>query len=167
MKAIIVALSLLILPITVKAQGKMRPVLDSTVTCSYYKGMHEFSENAAKANQILEVFYIVQEMPRAIAKTGEIEGILDKVILMNKLERTNKGAIHFQCVVNCKGKAGDFQIIDCPVEILNIGYQVLDILRDRCSDWKPGRQASTEVDVLIQIKVSVSEGKFSVVAPVV
>ena len=128
MKAIIVALSLIMLPTTGMGPGKMRPVLDSTVTCSYYKGMHQFSENAAEANQILEVFYIVQEMPRAIVKTRDIDGILDEDILMNKQERTIKGTIVFQCVVNCKGKAGDFQIIDCPIETLNIGYQVLDIL---------------------------------------
>ncbi|MEN8251715.1 MAG: hypothetical protein ABFS32_22540 [Bacteroidota bacterium] len=167
MKAIIIAFSMIVVPVAMKAQGSMRPVLDSTVTCSYYKGTYEFSENAAKAKQVLEVFYIVEEMPKPNTRKRDIEDTLNAAILMNKKEKTYQGAIELQCVVNCKGKAGDFQIIDCPTEILNIGYQVLDTLRDIDYEWQPGRQGDSEVDVLIKIKVSVSEGMFSVVAPVV
>ena len=167
MKAIIIAFSLILVPVAIKAQGTMRPVLDSTVTCSYYKGTYEFSENAAKAKQVLEVFYIVEEMPKPITSKSEIEDALNAAVLMNKKEKNYQGAIELQFVVNCKGKTGDFQIIDCPAAILNIGYQVLDTLRKMDYEWQPGRQGDSEVDVLIEIKVTVSEGLFSMVAPVI
>jgi hypothetical protein len=167
MKAIIFTLSLIVVPVAMQAQGSMRPVLDSSATCSYHKSTYEFSENAAEAKQILEVFYIVEEMPRPITPKGNIENVLNDAILMNKQEKTFQGTINLQCVVNCKGKAGDFQIIDCPAEILNIGYQVLDLFRDKIYEWKPGKQRGNRVDVLIRIFVSVNEGKFSVVVPVV
>ncbi len=167
MKAKIIALALIAFPVAIQAQVTLRPVLDSTFTCSYYKGTHEFNENASKAKQILEVFYIVEEMPRPITINGDIEEILNDVILMNEQEKTFKGTFNLQCVVNCKGKAGDFQIIDCPAEILNIGYQVLSVFQDKIYEWKPGKQHDYNVDVLIQINVSVSEGKFSIDLPVV
>jgi hypothetical protein len=167
MKSIIIAFCMFVVPVAMQAQGAMRPVLDSTATCSYHKGTYEFSVYAAKAKQILEVFYIVEEMPRPITPKGNIEDILNDVILMNRQEKTSQGAITLQCVVNCNGKAGDFQIIDCSTEILNVGYQVLDLFRGKIDEWKPGKQRGNRVDVLIRIFVSVNEGKFSVVVPVV
>jgi hypothetical protein len=167
MKSIFIAFCMIVVSVAMQAQGAMRPVLDSTATCSYHKGTYEFSENATEAKQILEFFYIVEEMPRPITPKVNIEDILNHVILMKKQEKIFQGAITLQCVVNCKGKAGDFQIIDCSSEILNIGYQVLDLFRDKIYEWKPGKQKGIRVDVLIRIVVSVNEGKFSVVVPVV
>lgn len=167
MKLKIIAIALITLPIALHAQGTFRPVLDSTATCSYYNPTYEFSENTAKSKQILEVFYIVENMPKPNTPKSGIEYILNNGIQMNEQEMANRGNIYLQCVVNCKGKAGDFQIISCPTEIVNIGCQVLNVFRDRINKWEPGIQAGNDVDVLVKIKVSVSNGKFSVVAPVI
>jgi hypothetical protein len=167
MKSKIIAIALISLPIAVHAQGTIRPVLDSTATCSYYNPTFEFSENAAMSKQILEVFYIVENMPKPNTPKSEIEDILNNGIQMNEKEMTNRGNIYLQCVVNCKGKAGDFQIISCPTEIANIGCQALNLFRERINKWVPGRQGGKEVDVLVKINVSVSKGNFSVVAPVI
>jgi hypothetical protein len=160
-------LAFIVIPIAVQSQSINRPVLDSTVTCSYYKATYEYGENAAKAKQILEVFYIVEEMPKIKFTKSDIETSLNDRVLMNEKEISCNGTINFQCVVNCKGIAGDFQIINCSTGILNIGYQVINILRDNFFEWEPGKQHGQSVDVLIQGFVSVHNGKFSVVIPFV
>ena len=167
MKAIVLTVCMIVVSLSLKAQGTMRPVFDSTATCSYYKGMYDFSENAAQAKQILEVFYIVEEMPKLITPNRDIEDILKKDIQMNEQEMTYLGDFYLQCVVNCKGIAGDFQIISCPSDIVNISCQVSDIFKDKLKKWEPGRQRGRKVDVLVKIKVQVSNGIFSVVAPVI
>ena len=167
MKSTVITVALIAFPIALLAQGSIRPVLDSTATCSYYNRTYEFSENAAKSKQILEIFYIVEKMPSPNTQKSEIEDILNNGIQMNEQELTYRGDLYLQCVVNCKGKAGDFQIISCPSEIVNIGCQVLNVFRDRINKWEPGRQRGKVVDVLVKINVSVSKGKFSVVAPVI
>lgn len=166
MTARIIAIFLIVIPLQGIAQGNMRPVLDSTVTCSYYKGIHEFSENANSSKQLLEVFYIVEKMPVLLTPGSDIEDLLNDTILLNEQEKSICGDISFQCVVNCKGVAGDFQILDCPSQMLNIGFQVLNVFRDEYYKWEPGMQAGYGVDVFIRIKVTLRKGVFSLHIPV-
>lgn len=166
MKSRFLALIILAFPIASQAQSTMRPVLDSAVTCSYQKRTYEFSENASMGKQILEVFYIVENMPRSITSKNDMDDILNNSIRLNEQEKSFTGDIYLQCVVNCKGKTGDFQINHCPAESINIACQILNIFSDKFNKWKPGNQRGNEVDVLIMIKVSVSKGQFSVVAPI-
>ena len=73
--------------------------------------------------------------------------------------------IYLQCVVNCKGKAGDFQIIHCPSELVNIGCQLLNVFHDKINTWEPGKQKKINVDTMIKIMVKISNSRFTVIAP--
>lgn len=165
MKTKFLNLLLLVCPVLLNAQKEFRPIIDSLMTCTYYNYTHEFSENASTSKQILEVFYIVEKMPRPNISAIEIEDILKGSIRFNEQEMTFNGEIYLQCVVNCKGKAGDFQIVHCPAENVNIGCQLLNVFREKINVWESGIQRGSSVDVLIMIKVSVNQGKFNVVAP--
>ena len=135
-----------------------RPILDSTIVCSRYEtwfGEYEMS-----------FFYIVEQMPRPKIPIDVIENILEKEIRFNAQELSYNDTIGFQCVVNCNGEAGDFQILKCPDEFVNIGCQILNILRTQLAEWDPPIQRGENVDILALIAVKIDKGQFEVVAPV-
>jgi hypothetical protein len=165
MKSTFVYLVLLACPFLLHAQHGFRPIMDSTATCSYYNHTYGFSENASTSKQILEVFYIVEKMPKPKLSENEIAHILKNHIRLNEQEMTFNGEIYLQCVVNCKGKAGDFQILRCPNEYINVGCQLLHLFREKINEWESGVQRGKNIDVLIKIKIELNQGKFNVVAP--
>lgn len=172
MKSRIIATFLLIYPLMISAQYKFRPIIDSTATCSFHKGLsvtRYFSpESPGKYTEevALEYFYIVEKMPVPKNTLKQIEECLDREVSLNEQEKGLNGNLYFQCVINCEGKAGDFQIIYCPEEFVNIGCQVLNVLRDNLVMWEPGKQRGVDVDVLIKIRTSVINGKFKISSPV-
>ncbi len=151
-----------LLPASLSAQYGFLPVRDSTATCSYFNFNYTFSENPGKAKQLLEVFYLVDKMPVPEISAEEMAGYLESVIRLTNREKTITDDIWLQCVVNCQGIAGDFQIIQCEAEIYNIGCQVLQVFKEKFREWDSGIQRGKAVDVLIRVKVSVKEGKFCV-----
>ncbi len=82
-----------------------RPILDSTIVCSYYE--------TRSGDYEMSFFYTVEHMPRPLISTDMIENILRKEIRLNTKELLYHDTIGFQCVINCHGKAGDFQILKC------------------------------------------------------
>lgn len=173
MKNRIIASFLLICPFIASGQYEIRPILDSTAACSYYDGLavERYFDPDAPDKYIekvhMEIFYIVEKMPIPKFELIDLENSLDKKIQLNEQEETMVGKMHFQCIVNCKGEAGDFQVISCPDELSNIGFQVFCFVREKMVNWQPGNQRNHNVDVLIKIQVSLNNGKFEVMAPVV
>ena len=149
----------------VYSQYGFRPIRDSLETCSYYNHTYEYSESASKRRQILEVYYIVENMPKPMISISEIENMLERDIRFNSHELTYNDTIYFQCVINCKGKVGDFQMIHCPAGFVNIGPQLFYIFRQKINNWEPGKQRNKNVDVLIKVRVTINKGNFNVVAP--
>ncbi len=173
MKAKTGILILLLFPTLVNAQFEFRPILDPTSLCNeepVLKPKHHILnplyEEKEESHLQYPVFFIVEKMPVPNISADEIKNVLKKIVRFTNQEKTYKTTIHIQCVVNCRGEAGDFQIIYCPDEIVDIGDQVLNVFRDRYYNWSPGKQRDKSVDVLIRIWVMVHEGKFKVKAPV-
>lgn len=160
MKKKTVILVLILLPVFLSAQQSFRPIIDSTATCSYFDFNYGFSENPSTAKQVLQVFHIVENMPSPKTSAEKMAEILNFSIRFNEQEKSFSEDIFIQCVVNCKGKAGDFQILDCPPVMVNIGCQVLQVFKDNLTEWKPGIQRGKAVDVLVSTKVAVEDGKF-------
>ena len=140
-----------------KSPKTYRPILDSTIVCSRYETWW--------GEEKLEFFYIVEHMPDPDIPISELENILEREIRFNLQELSCNDFIYFQCVVNCMGKAGDFQILKCPEALINIGCQVLNVLSIQLSDWEPPVQRDKNVDLLVRIGVAVENGNFKVVAP--
>ena len=163
MKVKFIVLLLISYPIVTNAQTRFRPIIDSLAACSYYDNLHEYTENPATSKQTLQIFYIVEKMPIPKIPFSEIENTLRKSVRLNKDEMTLNGDVYLQCVVNCKGKAGDFQINHCPAEFANIGRQLINIFLEKAQDWEPGIQRKKSVDVLILIKIKLRKGNFEVV----
>jgi len=154
----------------IDAQVGFRPIIDSTIACSFHKTavtkydmpnpLYEYKEEGG-----LEIFYIVENMPKPKIPVSEIESMLGSSILLNMQEMKYQGIIYLQCVVNCKGKAGDYQIMHCQAEFVNIGCQLLNVFREKVNIWEPGKQRGKNVDTLIEIQVKFREGRFAVNAP--
>lgn len=151
-----------VLPVSLSAQYGFLPIIDSTATCSYFSSNHVFNENQGTAKQRLEVFFLVENMPVPNISFEEMAEYLGCIIRFTDHEKTFNEDVWLQCLVNCKGEAGDFQIIQCPEEIYNIGCQVLQVFKEKFSEWNPGIQRGKAVDVLLGLKVSVQEGKFHI-----
>jgi hypothetical protein len=135
-----------------------KPILDSTISCSWYEGWSGDYE--------LEFFYIVEHMPKPKIPIDVIENILGKEVRFNAQEKSYNDTIGFQCVVNCNGEAGDFQILKCPDEFVNIACQILIILRTLLAEWDTPIQRGVNVDLLALIAVKIDKGQFEVIAPV-
>lgn len=172
MKAKTITVILILLPVSVLAQHKFLPVIDSTVACSFGEVGHAtFKYNMPnpfyeyKAEDLLEIFYIVEEMPEPKIPVIEIESMLERSTRLNAQEMTYHGNIYLQCIVNCRGQAGDYQINHCAPEFVNIGYQVLNVFREWIINWDPPVQRDRSVDLLTKVKVTIDQGHFEVVAP--
>jgi hypothetical protein len=160
MKTKILPLILIMSPVLAYAQ--FRPIIDSTIVCSSY---YEFSENPNNSKKNLQFFYIVEEMPKPKIPVREIESMLEKRVRFNTQEMNYNGNIYLQCIINCKGQAGDYQINDCPAEFVNVGCQLLNIFRESIVNWETPKQRGHEVDLLTKVKVTINQGHFKVIAP--
>jgi hypothetical protein len=155
----------LLSPTLVKAQYEFKPILDPTVICNerIKPKQHILNPLYDKSFEKYEIYYIVEKMPVPKISMDDIEELLQNVIRKNNQEKTT---MHFQCIVNCKGEAGDYQVIYCPAESVNTGNQVLKVLRESVHNWSPGMLRDTGVDVLVRITVTAIDGKYKVKAPV-
>jgi hypothetical protein len=172
MKAKTLILILLLIPVLVNAQFEFRPILDPAALCNEetvlrpkYHILNPLYQEKEEPHSQYQIFYIVEKMPVPKISADDIEDMLGNVIHFNNQEKTYKTTMHFQCVVNCRGEAGDYQIIYCPDEMVDIGDQVLKVFRERFNNWSPGLQREKSVDVLVRIRLMVHEGKFKVKAP--
>ncbi len=162
---------LFLCPAVVFAQPAFRPVIDTTVTCAFEKSVavtRTYDPDAPdkfREKIHLDLFYIVEQMPVPEMKPRKLEEALSESVQLNEQATAANGTMYFQCVVNCRGKADDFQIIHCPDACSNVCFQVFDILRNRLVEWQPGKQMEREVDVVIMIVVTINQGKFNVTAP--
>jgi hypothetical protein len=164
-RIIFLSLFILIASLVTNAQDEFRPILDSLAVCSYYNNNLDFRENPLSSKQTLELFYIVENMPSPKVPISDIENLLGKSIRLNEHEMSLSGEIYIQCVVNCKGRAGDFQIIHCPSELVNIGCQVLNVFREKINTWEPGKQRGNNVDTMIKLQLKFRQGRLKVTAP--
>ena len=168
MKAKLVIVFLILSPISILAQFKFLPVIDSLLICSYSESrmLYTLPDAHGYSYPKLALFYIVEEMPKPKIPISEIEFLLKKNIRFNAKEMNCNGNIYLQCIVNCKGQAGDYQLIHCPDKFVNIGCQALNVFRKWIVTWEPPIQKGKSVDLLAMIKVAVTDGgKFEIVAP--
>src|SRR6056297_169034 len=122
------------------SQKEFRPILDSSSTCSFYNPNYEYSESPIDSKQILEIYYIVEVMPTPKTKIEAIEHIIETSLKLSEQDKSLKGQALYQCIINCKGIAGDFQILSCSPNLLNTGCQLLDVFRENFKSWNPGKQ---------------------------
>ncbi len=156
----LIVLSLLF-PAIVFAQ-EFRPLLDPTVACSYGSPNNpgDFETNKQK---LVEYHFIVQKMPKSKVSLSVIEYILKKNVFFIEKERNQEGNVVIQFLVNCEGKAGDFQIVHCPAEMANICCQIFDVLKNNLTEWEAGAQRKQNVDVLLKIVIEVNKGKLKII----
>lgn len=172
MKSKTLTFFLLIFPVVSFGQYNFRPILDSTAACSFNNRRVTYKESIPnpfyeyKEQGLIQVYYIVEEMPKPKIPKVIIENILKKDIRMNAQELILSGTVYLQCIVNCKGEAGDFQIVHCPSEFINTGCQIVNVFHEKIADWEPGKQKGKNVDVFAKIKVTVQNGNFKVNAPI-
>ena len=168
MKMNVLITMLLFFPAFAFSQHEFRPVIDTTAACSWSvkhtadkmpNPLHEYK------NKLHGIFYLVEQMPEPKTSAHKVETVLKNKISLNENEKKLTGAMYFQSIINCEGEAGDFQIISCPEDFLNICGQTFEIVKEQLKDWRPGVQRDKNADVLIKIQVKVNEGDFKVVAP--
>jgi hypothetical protein len=132
------------------AQPSFRPLIDSSAACNPSHGH----------------FFIVEEMPSPIRPLDETAKRLTQNVQFTDKDREADKQIYVQCLVNCKGEAGDYQLTKCPDDLLDVGSQSIDILRNDGIKWNPGKQRGRTVDVFIIFEISVRKGKFEIIGPV-
>ena len=147
-------------PAIVYAQ-EFRPLLDPTVACSYGSSSNPVDLETNKT-KLVNYFFIVEQMPNPKVSFSEIENMLNEKVLFIEKELNQEGKIVIQFLVNCKGKAGDFQIVHCPAEMANIGCQIIDILKSNYNEWEAGVQRKQKVDVLVKTVIDVNKGKIQI-----
>lgn len=168
MKNLFLSCLLALLPLMSIAQLKFRPVLDSSATCSWYKAsarMHIQNPLYEEENK-LEIFYILDNMPEPLKGFDEMEDVLTEKVIMNEEEKKLQAEIYLQCIINCKGESGDFQLISCPVGFENVACQVMNLIREELKIWVPGSLGDTPVDTLVKLLVKTDQSEFKLVGPV-
>lgn len=153
-------LFVLLFPLTLFSQ-EFKPLLDPTIACSY-GSPHNPIDRETNYTSLVNYFFIVEEMPKPKVSFIEMENKLRETIHFIEKELNLKGKIAFQCLVNCKGTAGDYQIISCPNEMTAVCNQILDVLKKDFTDWEAGIQNKKNVDVLIRLVVNVDKGKIKI-----
>lgn len=147
MKTKSLILILVLFPVVLAGQIHYRPLVDSTAPCLPY-----------------DHFYVVEEMPCPILQLNIIENLLDENVRFSKKERKIQDVIYIQCMVNCHGDPGDYQLSNRPKALTDIGNQIIQVLRNENIRWKPGKQRGQSVDVFMLYQIEVSNGKFNIVA---
>src|SRR5690554_3612302 len=143
----LIVLSLLF-PAIVFAQ-EFRPLLDPTVACSYGNPNNPIDWETSKT-QLVQYFFIVEKMPKPKVSFSEIEKMIKENVLLLEKELNQEGKIIIQLLVNCEGKAGDFQIVHCPADMANVGCQIVNVLKNNLIYWEAGVQGKKKVDVLLK-----------------
>ncbi len=151
----------LLFPAIVFAQ-EFRPLLDPTVACSY-GSPDNFVDWETNKTKLVQYFIIVEKMPKSKAPLSEIENILKENVLFIERELNQEGKVVIQFLVNCEGKAGDFQIVHCPAEMANICCQIFNVLKNNLIEWEAGAQGKQNVDVLLKIVIEVNKGKLKII----
>ena len=150
----------LFFPAIVFAQ-EFKPLLDPTVACSYGNPNNPVDWETSKT-QLVQYFFIVEEMPKPKVSFTEIEKMFKENVLFIEKELNLEGKIMIQFLVNCEGKAGDFQIVHCPSEMANIGCQIVDVLKNNLIYWEAGVQRKKKVDVLVKTITHVDKGRIKI-----
>jgi hypothetical protein len=130
---------------------EFRPLIDPSIACFYSNPNNPLSSQT-------NPFFIVETMPEPKIPFSSIEKFLQKKIDIGKKVEDR---IIFQSLVNCEGKAGDYQLLVCNLESATICKQVLEVFQEGI-EWKPGIQRGKAVDVLLRISVEIENGKFEV-----
>ncbi|EAZ79133.1 hypothetical protein [Algoriphagus machipongonensis] len=106
-----------------------------------------------KNGEALGYFHVVEVMPKPSLPFDSIAQTLQEKITFSP---DSSGTIIFQTLINCDGKAGDFQFLACSPSDSNTCRQVLEFFQNEVS-WQPGIQKSKAVDVLIRIEVEIEK----------
>ena len=76
-----------------------------------------------------------------------------------------QGIIYLQCIVNCEGRAGDYQILECPADLINVGCRLSNFFSKYIDRWHPPVQRGKSVDLIAKIRIGIKNGKFVIDAP--
>jgi len=148
MKAQTLTFILVIFPTILIAQLPYQSLIDSSAACIPSYGH----------------FFIVEEMPRPQLSLDEIENLLYQNVRFKKKELDIEGEIYIQCMVNCDGDPGDYQLSQHPSALTDVGNQIIEVLRTDSIKWNPGKQRGKSVDVFMLIQIEVTKGDFKIVA---
>ena len=147
MKSIVLIIVVVLASAFLSAQPSYQALIDSSVACNPSYGH----------------FFIVEEMPSPIQTLDEIENLLKRKIQFSEQEMDADGQIYVQCLVNCKGDPGDYQLTQCPDALLSVGNQIIEVFRNESFKWKPGKQRGETVDVFLIFQIEVLKGKFEII----
>ena len=128
-----------------------KPMIDSSADCNPTKGH----------------FFMVEEMPSILNPIPELENMIQQKVLLTDEERDVDSELYIQCMVNCQGDPGDYQLTKCPDELSEAGNQIVEVFRNGSIKWKPGIQGGVKVDVFMILKAGIKNGniKITVVKP--
>ena len=152
MKSILL-FSLVFLPVFSTFSQEFKPLLDPSLACSYAFG-NTNDPTGPKAN----FYHIVETMPDPILPSPSLEKLLKKNV---NTKGIRSAKTMFQFLVNCEGKAGDYQFLICKPETAQFCKEVLDVFQNSV-EWNPGIQKGDAVDVLLRMEVEVNNGIFKV-----
>lgn len=137
-----------IYPALVLAQPpSYKPMIDSSAACSPTRGY----------------FFIVEEMPSIIQPLHELEYSLNQKVSLMDEERNIDGELYIQCMVNCEGDPGDYQLTKCPDELSGAGSRIIEVFRNETIKWKPGKQGGMKVDVFMILQIKVKNGMIEMI----
>ncbi len=170
MKSRLFILILIIFPALTFAQYNFKPIIDTAVICidsteANFDQMPNPYYNYNKKKAFVNLFYIAENMPSPELSVDKIQEILKRNIRFNEEEKKLNGEMYFQCVVNCEGNAGDYQIMHCPDGFSGICNKALTVFRSEVKNWHPGKQRDSNVNVQVKIQVKIDNGNFEVIAP--
>jgi len=143
----------ILFPILSSFSQEIKPILDPSIACSYAFGN---PNNPVRAK--INFFHIVETMPEPKIPTSSIEKLLKKNVSTKGIS-SEKTMIQF--LVNCEGKAGDYQFLTCESKTRQFCKEVLSVFQNTV-EWTPGIQKGTDVDVLLRIEVEIKNGQFEV-----
>ena len=171
MKSRIFVIILLLFPSLVFAQNNVKPIIDSAIICidsidATFDQMPNPYYNYNKKKAVAELFFIAENMPSPGVSIDKIQDILKNNIRINGEDKKLNGEIYLQCIVNCEGIAGDYQIMNCPNGFSEICNNVLAVFSKEVKTWNPGKQRGNTVNVLVKILVKINSGDFEVIVPV-
>lgn len=140
---------------------EFKPLLDPAIACSYGSPNNFFDWETNKT-ELVNYYFIVEEMPKPKVSLTQMETLLKENVHFSEKELNANGKLAFQCLVNCKGKAGDFQIISCPSEMSSVCNQILEVFKKNLTEWEAGMQNKQKVDVLLRIVINIDKGKIKI-----
>jgi hypothetical protein len=146
MKTLLFFLIVIFLPVFSFCQKPYKELQDSSALCESRK----------------EVFFIVEGMPKLEKTLNDIEETINEDICLTKKQLEIEGETYIQCLVNCEGNSGDFQIVEFSPNIKDINDKIIDILKEENLKWIPGKQKSKNVNVFMLFHIKLKKGNFQV-----